>query len=110
MKALDVYRKLYMVEPTTTGIVLWTNLLEVARSYITAKGTPPNKCLELEFLAGSVLGRTQERECWENAGHVHGRSCADYTDFKSGFEQGFKDGWSCGKEAGMETLQPRLQS
>ncbi|KAL1710330.1 hypothetical protein EV121DRAFT_275559 [Schizophyllum commune] len=102
-KALDVYRKLYTVDPTTAGIALWTNLLEVARSYLTAEGTLPNKYLESEFLAGSVLGRTQERERWENAGHVHGRSCADYADFESGFEQGFEDGWSRGKEAGMET-------
>ncbi|KAI4525746.1 hypothetical protein K525DRAFT_277414 [Schizophyllum commune Loenen D] len=102
-KALDVYRKLYTVDPTTAGIALWTNLLEVARSYLTAEGTLPNKYLESEFLAGSVLGRTQERERWENAGHVYGRSCADYADFESGFEQGFEDGWSRGKEAGMET-------
>ncbi|KAL1711297.1 hypothetical protein EV715DRAFT_278478 [Schizophyllum commune] len=102
-KALDVYRNLYTVNPTTAGIALWTNLLEVARSYVTAQGTPPNEVLESEFLAGSVLGRTQERERWENAGHVYGRSCADYADFESGFEQGFKDGWSRGKEAGMET-------
>ncbi|KAL1755029.1 hypothetical protein FB107DRAFT_291251 [Schizophyllum commune] len=107
-KALDVYRNLYTVNPTTAGITLWTNLLEVARSYVTAQGTLPNEVLESEFLAGSVLGCTQEHECWENTGHVYGWSCADYADFKSGFEQGFEDGWSRGKEAGMETCAALL--